>query len=179
MFLQYDVNFLWRLALQGKKKNLMTARVSMLLKLRASLTCFRACFLPGRAKDLSAPRYFASTKYQKGRSRWPCRLRCVRLLACWDCGFEFLPWYGCLSLVTVVRYSFLGQADHSSRGVPLSVACLRRGLHYGTNATRQHVQSPASESASSKLAMPTTRREEKAGQQPASSAAVHHSTSQR
>ena len=38
-----------------KKKNLMTARVSMLLKLRASLTCFRACFLPGRGKDLSAP----------------------------------------------------------------------------------------------------------------------------
>jgi len=35
----------------------MTARVSMLLKSRASLTCFRACFLPGRAKDLSAPRY--------------------------------------------------------------------------------------------------------------------------
>ena len=39
------------------KKNLMTARVSMLLKSRASLTFFRACFLPGRAKDLSAPRY--------------------------------------------------------------------------------------------------------------------------
>ena len=37
------------------KKNLMTARVSMLLKSRASLTCFRTCFLPGRAKDLSAP----------------------------------------------------------------------------------------------------------------------------
>jgi len=40
-----------------KRKNLMTARVSMLLKSFASLTCFRACFLPGRAKDLSAPRY--------------------------------------------------------------------------------------------------------------------------
>ena len=38
------------------KRNLMTARVSMLLKSRASLTCFRAFFLPGRAKDLSAPR---------------------------------------------------------------------------------------------------------------------------
>jgi len=35
----------------------MTARVSMLLKTRASLTGFRACFLLGRAKDLSAPRY--------------------------------------------------------------------------------------------------------------------------
>ena len=44
-------------AVSWKKKNLMTARVSMLLKSRASLTCFRASFLPGRAKDLSAPRY--------------------------------------------------------------------------------------------------------------------------
>jgi len=43
--------------LAGKKKNLMIARVSMLLKSRASLTCFRASFLPGWAKDLSAPRY--------------------------------------------------------------------------------------------------------------------------
>jgi len=43
--------------LAGKNKNLMTARVSMLLKSRASLACFRVCFLPGRAKDLSAPRY--------------------------------------------------------------------------------------------------------------------------
>jgi hypothetical protein len=41
-----------------KKKNLMTARVSMLLKSRASLTCFRDCLLPGRAKDLSAVRYY-------------------------------------------------------------------------------------------------------------------------
>jgi len=41
--------------LTGGKKNLMTAVVSMLLKSRASLTCFRACFLPGRAKDLSLP----------------------------------------------------------------------------------------------------------------------------
>ena len=31
-----------------KKKNFMTARVSMLLKSRASPTCFRTCFLPGR-----------------------------------------------------------------------------------------------------------------------------------
>ena len=40
----------------AKKKNLKTARVSILLKSRLSLTCFRACFIPGRAKDLSAPR---------------------------------------------------------------------------------------------------------------------------
>ena len=43
-------------ALPCRKRNL-TARVSMLLKSRASLTCFLACFLPGQAKDLSAPRY--------------------------------------------------------------------------------------------------------------------------
>jgi len=35
----------------------MPPRVKILLKSRASLTCFPACFLPGRAKDLSAPRY--------------------------------------------------------------------------------------------------------------------------
>jgi len=45
-------------ALPCRKKSLMTARVSMLLKSRASLTCFRACFLPGRPKDLSAPLFF-------------------------------------------------------------------------------------------------------------------------
>jgi len=49
------VNFLRRLALQGTKN--LTARVSMWLKSSASLTCFRACFLLGRAKDLSAARY--------------------------------------------------------------------------------------------------------------------------
>jgi len=37
-------------ALPCRKTNLMTARVSLLLKSRASLTCFRTCFLPGRAK---------------------------------------------------------------------------------------------------------------------------------
>ena len=39
----------------------MIARVSMLLISRASLTCFRACFLAGTAKDLSAPRYCSVT----------------------------------------------------------------------------------------------------------------------
>ena len=41
-------------ALPCRKRNLMTARVSMLLKSRASLICFWACFLPGLAKDLSS-----------------------------------------------------------------------------------------------------------------------------
>ena len=43
-------------ALPCRKINLMAARISILLKSRASLTYFRICFLPGRAKDLSAPR---------------------------------------------------------------------------------------------------------------------------
>ena len=34
----------------------------MLLKSHASLTCFRACFLPGPAKDLSAPWYMQLVK---------------------------------------------------------------------------------------------------------------------
>ena len=35
----------------------MTAHVSMLVKSHVSLACFQACFLPGWAKDLSAPQY--------------------------------------------------------------------------------------------------------------------------
>jgi len=92
--------------------------------------------------------YFASTtsKYQKGWSRWPRCLRRVWSLACWDCGFEFPPRYWCLSVVSVVRCRFLRLADYSSRGVPLSVVCLRRELHCATlNATRQQVQSPVSQ----------------------------------
>ena len=50
-------------ALPCSKNNLMTARVSMLLKSRASLTCFRSCFLPGRANDLSAPRYSVTEQH--------------------------------------------------------------------------------------------------------------------
>jgi len=41
----------------------VTIRVSMLLKSRASLTCFRACFLLGLAKDLSAPGYYKCFAY--------------------------------------------------------------------------------------------------------------------
>jgi len=52
-----DAVSLWIVHWIGRHmKNMMTARVSMLLKSRASLACFRACFLPHRAKDLSAPR---------------------------------------------------------------------------------------------------------------------------
>ena len=69
--------------------------------------------------------------------------------------------------------------DHSYRGVLPSVVCLRRGLHEATlHSTRQRVQSAASEQVASKVAMPSTRKNEKAGQ-PGSSALIHHSTSQR
>jgi len=54
---------------RAEKKTLMTARVSMLLKSRASLKCFRACFLPGRAKDLSAPRYNVGEEVKHYASR--------------------------------------------------------------------------------------------------------------
>ena len=54
-------------------KVLMTARVSMLLKSHASLTCFRACFLPGQAKDLSAP-----------RGTLPCSTFCWQIKVCSD-----------------------------------------------------------------------------------------------
>jgi len=63
----------------------MTARVSMLLKSRAPFTCFRARFLPVRAKDLSAPQYIAllvltTVGYIQGvyfirGTRWRCWLR--------------------------------------------------------------------------------------------------------
>jgi len=62
-----------------KKKNL-TARVSMLLKSRASLSCFGVCFLPGRAKELSAPRYWpkSSTEWywQRKKNRIFHRKQC-------------------------------------------------------------------------------------------------------
>ena len=45
-------------ALPCRKRNLMTVCVSILLKSCASVTCFPACFLSGRAKDLPAPRYY-------------------------------------------------------------------------------------------------------------------------
>ena len=42
--------------LVGKKKLDNSSRLDVVEIARVSLTCFRACFLPGRATDLSAPR---------------------------------------------------------------------------------------------------------------------------
>ena len=69
--------------------------------------------------------------------------------------------------------------DHSSRGVLLSVVCLRQGLQEATlHATGQRVQLPPTERAESKIAMPVTCKSEKT-RQSVSSTLVHHSTSQR
>jgi len=48
------------------------------------------------------------------------------LLACWDCGFEFLRGHGFLSLERAVccQVENSESADHSSRGVLLRVACI-------------------------------------------------------
>jgi len=58
------------------KKNLMTVHVSMLLKSRESLTCFRVCVLPGPTKGLSAPRYLeicpSPVTYVEFKNLWNC-----------------------------------------------------------------------------------------------------------
>jgi len=78
-----------------RKRNLMTARVSILLKSRASLTFFRACFLPGRAKDLSAPRYLWDVQIYRTRlkNRW---------YACPKCQVERFPGHAAFTAVPVI-----------------------------------------------------------------------------
>ena len=63
--------------LSGGKKKLLTARVSMLLKSRPSLTCFRDYFLRGRGKDLSAPLYAQYTTAFLHPQSLPHRKRAV------------------------------------------------------------------------------------------------------
>jgi len=69
------VNFLRRLSLQVGG-GLDAARVSMLLKSRASLTCFRACFLPSRANDLSVPRYHDARSLERPIV-WICPMQAI------------------------------------------------------------------------------------------------------
>jgi len=59
-------------ALSCRIRYFMTARVSILFKSRASLTYFRACFHPGRVKDISAPQYIISYRVRGSD------IRCVR-----------------------------------------------------------------------------------------------------
>jgi len=65
--------------LEGGNKNLMTARISMLLKSRAFLTCFWACFLPGRAKDVSAPWYLPTQLTKQPTNRLNATESLVRI----------------------------------------------------------------------------------------------------
>ena len=71
--------------------DLMTARVSMLLKSRTSLTSFRVCFLPGRAKDLSSPRYMKEDR---------------------NCGlpFRIQTSYACIYVYNYYYYYYWGKA---------------------------------------------------------------------
>jgi len=41
----------------ARKKNDDSSHLDV-VEIARALTCFRACFLPGRAKDLSAPQYY-------------------------------------------------------------------------------------------------------------------------
>ena len=112
---------------------------------------------------LSPQPYFVSTKCQKGQSQWPHVLKHGPEAAGSNStrGMDVcLLWTLC-----VVRHRFLWWVDHSSRGVLLSVLCLRVGLHKATlHTTQQWVQMPAHEWAASKLATPITLRNEKARQ---------------
>ena len=56
MFLSEWREFYSALCLAGKEKLDTSSRLDV-VETRASLTCFRACFLLGRAMDLSAPLY--------------------------------------------------------------------------------------------------------------------------
>jgi len=60
-------------------KNLTKARVSTLLKSCTSLSCFQACFVPGLAKDLSAPRYMEHCNKQI----WSCTQVICTLIHKW------------------------------------------------------------------------------------------------
>jgi len=90
-------------ALPCRKRNLMAACISILLKSRASLTCFRACFLSGRAKDLLAPRYIY-----------------IYYILVWSLSSETLQLY----MYALLSYSFFWVIPHR-----LNFTCRRFGTH--------------------------------------------------
>jgi len=64
---------------------------------RASLTCFRACFLPGRAKDLSAPGSFGckiepSSGHYKRTDKLET-LYIIRIKSCYCCCSCVVAWW--------------------------------------------------------------------------------------
>ena len=77
-------------ALPCRETNFTSARVSILLKSRASLTCFRACLLPGQAKDLSAFRYLLflidfnrTSNFLDRFSNYPQMSNCTKICPLW------------------------------------------------------------------------------------------------
>ena len=103
-------------ALPCRKRNLITVRVAILLKSRASLTCFRACFLPGRAKDLSAPRYYYTDFFYM--AYWNTRTRNL-----WQCSEIPVMWIG-----------FKPQISVCSKCVLKPIRCVHpEGMHLQTN----------------------------------------------
>ena len=123
--------------------------------------------------------YFVLTKCQKGQSQWLHCLKCgpaaaylLRLQVQNPPGAWVSVSFECCVLSLQWGYP-------SSRETHGGWYSLRWGLHQDTwHATRQQVQSVAGAWALSKLAMPITLRNENPGQL-ASSASIHHSTSQR
>jgi len=96
-----------------------------------------------------------STKCQKDRSQWPRGVRRWSKVSRRGHGYLSLVSVVCCQVEVSARVRSLVQRSPTGRG---------RELHEATlHATRQRVQSPTSERAGSKLAMPITRRNEKAG----------------
>ena len=79
----------------------MTARVSMLLKSRASLTCFRACFFPFLANDLSAPRHVVSCGLSSSTVLFPVDCPVLQYCLLWTVQFYSIVSCG-LSISTVL-----------------------------------------------------------------------------
>jgi len=73
-------------ALPCRKKKLMTARISMLLKSRASLACFQACFIPYQqpSKSVDTGQVARSPKHVFSEAEYAVRLPfcCINISIC-------------------------------------------------------------------------------------------------
>jgi hypothetical protein len=131
---------------------------------------------------LSPKLCFMSTKCQKGRSQWLSRLRGGSTTTHLQSFWVWIPqgiWMSVYCDCCVLSCRDLQLTNHPSRRCLLSMQCLRRGLREAIlHATHQQIQSPTSERAESKLVLPVTCRNVKAGHW-ASGAWVHRLTSQR
>jgi len=73
------------------KRNLITARGPISLKSRSSLTCFRVCFLPGRANDLLAPRKKYAANFPTRKSGTKFRINLLKLTVVVFRSYSTLP----------------------------------------------------------------------------------------